>query len=351
MTDVPSLIVSVEPVMAQPALGLQPTVTDTSAPEVRRGTVMVFAPTCSTGAAHPRVGCRPPGVARGRGRGAGAGAIKPTAPVSGSPSVDGLGRVVARGAGDTLRASLREWLWACSRESAASPAPTSARWWGSRCVGVVGAETGRRRRGGGGIVAAVGWVEAPVAVASGVAWAVDGVPAVADGTRSMLVEDAEEGAAGERGGRGQAEGSWGQVHDGSLAFASQRLTVDSLVPPMRAAVTTVIPGTSSSCRQPAGFDRGRVSEVRGVTLLRGVQAPVGLGLHRGVLALRGLEPCGGLGGCGQEVIAHGNPALHVGPRDCGLYIGQRRERPRCLALGVAAGCRVREREAPRGGRR
>ena len=57
---------------------------------------------------------------------------------------------------------------------------------GIAMAAVVGAEMVGVGAGGGVVVAAVGWVEAPVVVASGVAWAVDGVPAVADGTRSML---------------------------------------------------------------------------------------------------------------------------------------------------------------------
>ena len=51
-------------------------------------------------------------------------------------------------------------------------------------MGVVAVGVGS---GSGGAVAAVGRGEGSVVVASGVAWAVDGVPAVADGTRSMLV--------------------------------------------------------------------------------------------------------------------------------------------------------------------
>ena len=71
VTDVPCAIVSVDPVMAHPALGLQPTVTDTFAPEVSRGVVMELAPTRSTGAAHAPVTKVLRAVGLGRGRGAG----------------------------------------------------------------------------------------------------------------------------------------------------------------------------------------------------------------------------------------------------------------------------------------
>lgn len=184
MTDVPSLIVSVEPAMAQPALGLQPTVTDTAAPEVRRGTVMVFAPTCNDGAAHPRVVAVRTGVARGRGRGAGADALSER-PGAGVTVRRGLGRVVARGAGDAVaRVAARVAVGVLEGVGCVTGADVGAVV-GIAMPAVVGAEMVGVGAGSGG-VAAVGWVEAPVVVASGVAWAVDGVPAVADGTRSML---------------------------------------------------------------------------------------------------------------------------------------------------------------------
>lgn len=186
MTAVPSLIVSVEPVMAQPALGLQPTVTDTAAPEVRRGTVMVFAPTRNCGAAHPRVVAVRVGVARGRGRGAGAGAMNDRSGV-GVDVRRGLGRAVARGAGTAVPAAAAGVVlgvavgvldgvgWVTGTEVGAVA---------GLAKGVVAVGVGL---GSGGAVAAVGRGEGSVVVASGVAMAVDGVPAVADGTRSMLV--------------------------------------------------------------------------------------------------------------------------------------------------------------------
>jgi hypothetical protein len=186
VTDVPSLMVSVAPAMAQPALGLQPTVTDTSAPEVRRGTVMVFAPTCNDGAAHPRVGAVRTGVARGRGRGAGAGALLNDRPGAGVAVRRGLGRVVARGTGDTVaRVAAGVAVGVLEGVVCVTDADVDAVV-GIAMPAVVGAEMVGVGAGGGVVVAAVGWAWDSVVVASGVAWAVDGVPAVADGTRSML---------------------------------------------------------------------------------------------------------------------------------------------------------------------
>jgi hypothetical protein len=184
VTEVPSLIVSVEPVMAQPALGLQPTVTDTAAPEVRRGTVMVVAPTCNDGAAHPLVVAVRTGVARGRGRGAGAGGLNDR-PGVGVDVRRGLGRAVSRGAAVAAAASGVTVGVAVGVSGAVGCVTgTDVDAAVGLAMGVVAVGVGS---GSGGVVAAVGRGAGSVVVASGVAVAVDGVLAVADGTRSMLV--------------------------------------------------------------------------------------------------------------------------------------------------------------------
>jgi len=130
-------ITSWSPVTWQALLGEQPTVTRTVAPEVRRGSAIVFAPTCRSGARHsPSVEVRRGaaagrravvaarvGVARGRGArvapGAGpdpartgsrvdvadevvVGSLDRRAFVAGDALADGAGDALADGAGDEL---------------------------------------------------------------------------------------------------------------------------------------------------------------------------------------------------------------------------------------------------------
>jgi hypothetical protein len=169
VTDVPSAIVRVEPVRTQPALGLQPTVTDTLAPEVRRGTVMVFAPTRSDGGAHPRVAAVGTLVARGRGRGAGAGALSDR-PGAAAAVRRGVGRAVARGAADAAEGSsvaLAVGVTVAVLDAAGGTAGAdvgAAVGVGVGAVLVVGVASGSRRAG-----VAVVPGEGPAMVAAGVA--------------------------------------------------------------------------------------------------------------------------------------------------------------------------------------